>query len=396
MARRRGLDSGSMAHRRRRRPALILAVLAFFVVCELEVVHTAMALAREVDSPLWSGLLRRAFPAVALLLALGPFLHVPTVLAGRKLPGWVMGLLAPSYLFVLACAAHGVFGLLLLACRSAIGLGEVGVPARAAGLALPFVLATYGASTGQLWTRVERLPMVLRGLGAGLVGLRVVQLSDLHAGGLVGERRLRRIARKASRLQPDLVVVTGDMVNASPLDAELLAPILGELARQTPLGVVACMGNHDHFVDGEAVARILTAAGVRVLRNAGEVIARNGAALWLAGVDDTWTGQNDLDLALAQRPTGLPTLLLAHDPNLWPQAVARQVDYTLSGHTHGGQVGLLRLHPSLSLARLITPFVAGRYERDGAQLYVSRGTANTLPLRLGAPTEVSLFELQRA
>jgi predicted MPP superfamily phosphohydrolase len=382
--------------RRRRRPALILAVLAFFLLCEVEVVQTALALGQAASSPFLRTLLGRVFPAVAVLLALGPFLHVPTMLNGRRLPGWVMGYLAPSYLFVVACAAHGFFGLFLGLGRSLLGLAEASLAARAVGLAVPFVLVAYGASTGQLWTRVERLPMVLRGLGAGLVGLRVVQLSDLHAGGLVGERRLRRIARKVSRLKPDLIVVTGDIVNASPLDAMIVAPILGELARQAPLGLVACMGNHDHFVDGEEVARILTAAGVRLLRNAGEVIRRGEAALWLAGVDDTWTGKNDLDLALAQKPAGLPTLLLAHDPNLWPEAVARQVEVTLSGHTHGGQIGLLKLHPSISLARLITPFVAGWYERDGAQLYVSRGTANTLPLRLGAPTEVSLFELQSA
>ena len=381
-----------MARRRRRRPPLIIAILLALALAELDTVRGAVQLGHLVATPWLAFALTRIFPAVAALLALGPFAHVPTVLSGKRLPGWVHGLLAPSYLFVLACAAYAVFGGFIALGRAAFGVPPPSVPMQALGLALPFALAIHGAGLGQLWTRVERIPMVIRGLGAGLDGLRVVQLSDLHAGGLVGARRLSRIARKVARLKPDLVVVTGDIVNASPHEAELAGQILGGL--EASFGVWACLGNHDHFVDGDGVARILEAHGVRVLRNRGEVIRRGDGALWLAGVDDTWTHADDLTKALADKPVAMPTVLLAHDPNLWPQAVARNVEWTLSGHTHGGQIGLVKVHPSLSLARLITPFVAGLYRQGGAALYVSRGTANTLPLRLGAPTEVSLFELE--
>lgn len=382
-----------MPRRRRRRPQVILAILVVITFAEADVVHSALRLGAEAHTH-WVALgLTRVFPALALLFALGPFIHVPTMMRNVRLPGWVMsGFLAPSYLFVLACAAYGFFGLIATGIRFALGLPPPSVEVQALGLALPFLLAAHGASMGQLWTRVERLPMVLPGLGAGLEGARIVQLSDLHAGGVVGERRLRRIVAKVNRLRPDMIVITGDIVNSSPHDAQLAAPILAEL--NAPLGVWACMGNHDHFVDGEQVAQILEGAGIKLLRNRGEVIERGGAALWLAGVDDTWTNQDDVAAAVRDRPAGLPSVLLAHDPNLWPQAVENRVDWTLSGHTHGGQIGLVKLHPSISLARFITPFVAGLYEQDGAALYVSRGTANTLPLRLGAPTEVSVFELK--
>jgi len=379
---------------RRRRREIVLTMLLVFTICEVEVVRSLVALGHQVHTPSLAYALTRVAPALALLLALGPFAHVPTTFAGKRLPGWALTMLAPSSVFVLACFVYGVFGALSFGMRTALGLPPPSMQMQAFGLALPFALAAHGVSGGQLWTRVERLAMPLRGLGSGLAGLRVVQLSDLHAGGLVGERRLRRIARKVARLQPDMVVVTGDIVNANPRDAEIVGKVLATL--NAPMGVWACLGNHDHFVDGNAVAEILERSGIRVLRNRGEEIRRGDGAFWLAGVDDTWTHSDDLEAALAQKPAGLPTLLLAHDPNLWPQAVARNVDWTLSGHTHGGQVAMLKLHRSLSLARLITPFVAGRYERDGAVLYVSRGTANTLPLRLGAPTEVSLFELQAA
>lgn len=382
-----------MPRRSRRRPQIILAILLTITFAEVDVVKTAIHLGEAAQTPWVALALTRLFPLLAVVFALGPFIHVPTILGNVKLPGWLMsGFLAPSYLFVMACAAYGFFGLISTGMRAALGLPPPDAQAQALGLALPFLLAAHGASMGQLWTRVERLPMVLRGLGAGLEGTRIVQISDLHAGGLVGERRLRRIVRKVNRLRPDLVVITGDIVNASPRDAELAAPILAELS--APLGVWACLGNHDHFVDGEQVAKILEGANVKLLRNRGELIERGGAALWLAGVDDTWTHQDDVAAAVKERPAGVPTVLLAHDPNLWPQAVANRVEWTLSGHTHGGQIGLVKLHPSISLARFITPFVAGLYEQEGAALYVSRGTANTLPLRLGAPTEVSVFELK--
>ncbi len=383
--------SPARAPRRRRPLGLLLAVAALLAACELEVVLTARELAPHAGSGALARFLLWGAPLLALAAVAGPFFHLPRLRGQRASPEWLHWLFAPCYLFLLACFAHAIFGGLIgLVIR--LAAPQLLTPQlRLFGLALPFAMTIYGGLFGQLWTRVERGPLELRGLGPELAGLRVVQLSDLHAGGMVGPRRLRRIARQVEKLEPDLVVVTGDIVNASPHEAELVAPILGAL--QAPLGVWASLGNHDHFVDGDAVAAALERAGVRVLRNRGEVVRRGQSAFWLAGVDDTWTGRDDMQAALSGKPEGMPVLLLAHDPALWPEAVRRRVDATLSGHTHAGQFGLVRLHPSLSLARLMTPFTAGRFEQDGCVLHVSRGTANTLPIRLGAPTEVGLFEL---
>ena len=378
--------------RRRRRPFFLFAVLGLLLACELEVLATASDIASGVQSPLLRQLLRVIFPIVAGLAAVAPLIHLPRLRSHRSLPDWLLfGYIAPAYLFLLSCFGHAVGGESMTLARWIVGAGLPSTGVRLFGLVLPFALGAYGGGLGQLWTRVEGGPLELPGLGAELSGLRVVQLSDLHAGGMVGARRLNRIARQVAGLQPDLVVVTGDIVNASPHEAELVAPILAALPAK--LGVWACLGNHDHFVDGDAVASILERAGVRVLRNQGQVIQKGESAFWLAGVDDTWTRRDDLDAALAGKPEGLPVLLLAHDPDLWPAAVARRVAVTLSGHTHGGQFGLVKLHPNLSLARLMTRFTAGRFEQEGSVLHVSRGTANTLPIRLGAPTEVGLFEL---
>ncbi len=327
-------------------------------------------------------------PTFALVALGGVFFHVPRLRSSKAAPEWLPQLVAPCYLFLLACFGHALFGSLVGLALHLFAPDVLTVPVRLFGLALPFALALYGGGFGQLWTRVEGGQLKLPGLGAELAGLRVVQLSDIHAGAMVGRRRLRRIARQVARLKPDLVVITGDIVNASPHEADLVAPMLGSL--EAKHGVWACLGNHDHFVDGDAVTAALERVGVRVLRNHGEIIQRGRSAFRLAGVDDTWTKRDDMGAALAGKPAGMPVVLLAHDPKLWPEAVARRVHVTLSGHTHGGQIGLVKLHPALSLARLMTRFTAGRFEKDGSVLHVSRGTANTLPIRLGAPTGGSL------
>ncbi|HEX9576973.1 MAG TPA: hypothetical protein VF993_04425, partial [Myxococcales bacterium] len=112
------------------------------------------------------------------------------------------------------------------------------------------------------------------------------------------------------------------------------------------------------------------------------------------GVDDPWNGRFDLRAALAGRPADAAIVLLSHQPNTWPRAQELGVQLQLSGHTHGGQVALLWLHRSLSLARLITPFVAGLYRAGSSYLYVNRGAGSVMPMvRLGARPEVTELTL---
>jgi predicted MPP superfamily phosphohydrolase len=157
------------------------------------------------------------------------------------------------------------------------------------------------------------------------------------------------------------------------------------------------MGNHDYFTDGEEMVRALERAGLDVLRNRGVEIRRGEEVLYLAGVDDTWTHRNDVTQALAERPTGTPAVLLAHDPALFPEAAAHQVDLTLSGHTHGGQIGVPFLTKRFNLARLMTQFTTGIYRDGPSILYVNRGLGATgLPVRVAVPPEIAVITLRRA
>jgi predicted MPP superfamily phosphohydrolase len=157
------------------------------------------------------------------------------------------------------------------------------------------------------------------------------------------------------------------------------------------------MGNHDYFGAGEPLVRSLEDNGIQVLRNRAHVLERGDARLVVAGVDDTWSGRAELPRTLARRPAGAFTLLLAHDPDLFPEAAALGARLTLSGHTHGGQIAVPFLARKLNLARLMSRFTAGTYWRNGCALYVNRGVGTSgPPIRVGVPGELTLLTLRRA
>jgi predicted MPP superfamily phosphohydrolase len=283
-----------------------------------------------------------------------------------------------------------IFYALLLGGWTLAHLGAAPMPVWVA--LLPFALALYGALFGARVLRREKVTVPVVGLPDGWRGARIVQLSDLHAGRHVTRERLQGIARRAARLKPDILVVTGDIVHNSPSFARHAAEAIASVPAR--YGVFACLGNHDFWAGPDAVDQALRRAGIQVLRNRGVLLSRGGDPLWLCGVDDPWNGTCDIPAALRGRPEGAATVLLSHQPNTWRRAQELGVPLQLSGHTHGGQVALLWLHRSLSLARLITPFVAGLYRAGSSYLYVNRGAGSVMPVfRLGARPEVTELKL---
>ena len=229
--------------------------------------------------------------------------------------------------------------------------------------------------------RIRRRDVEVAGLPQAFDGYRIVQISDLHCGPFASGQRVARWVATANRLEPDVVAVTGDLIANGTAFIDTVARALGGLRARA--GAFAAMGNHDYFGDGEAMVRALEAAGLTVLRNRGVELRREDRAIYLAGVDDTWTRRHDVARALAQRPVGMPSVLLAHDPVLFPEAAEHGVDLVLSGHTHGGQVAVQILARKLNLARLITRFTNGVYQQGRSTLYVNRGLGTTgTPVRL--------------
>jgi hypothetical protein len=190
-------------------------------------------------------------------------------------------------------------------------------------------------------------------------------------------------------MRPDLVAVTGDLVDGSVAHlANEVAPFRELRARH---GVFFVTGNHDYYSGADDWVAMARSLGMRVLRNERVTIGEAGAAFELAGVEDhharlvSETHAEDLPRALEGRDPARPVVLLAHDPSTFKRASALGVDLQLSGHTHGGQI-----FPFGLLVRLAVPFVAGLYERGGSLLYVSRGTGFWgPPMRLLAPAEIT-------
>jgi predicted MPP superfamily phosphohydrolase len=263
---------------------------------------------------------------------------------------------------------------------------------------LGFALAVTAALTLLAFVhrvRIVRRDVPIASLPQAFDGYRIVQISDLHCGPFASGRRVAGWVQRANRLEADLVAVTGDLIASGSAFVNVVANALGALTARD--GVYAAMGNHDYFTDGEHVARALNEAGLSVLRNEGVELQRDGARIYVAGVDDTWTGRDDVAKALARRPDGVATVLLAHDPALFSQAAAHGVDLTLSGHTHGGQLGVPFMARRWNLARVMTRFTTDLYREGRSMLYVNRGLGTTgVPIRMLVAPEIAVLTLRRA
>jgi uncharacterized protein len=237
--------------------------------------------------------------------------------------------------------------------------------------------------------RVRRVEVRLTRWPAQLDGFRVVQISDIHIGPILDRRFAAHVVGRCNELAPDLIAVTGDLVDGS------LRRIGDEVAPfavlRAPHGVFFVTGNHDHYSGADQWVGRAEALGIRVLRNQRVRLGAGAAAFDLAGVEDhhahlvSDTHREDLPGALHGRDPSRPVILLAHDPATFHEAARLGVDLQLSGHTHGGQIW-----PFGYLVRLSTPYVAGLYRKNGSQLYVSCGTGFWGPaMRLGAAAEIT-------
>jgi hypothetical protein len=241
--------------------------------------------------------------------------------------------------------------------------------------------------------RLVRVSVRTPRLAPGSEPIRVAQISDLHLSLFMAESRLRRIVRVVEAARPDVLVCTGDMVDASFRHVNSLAALWADV--KPPLGKFAVTGNHEFYNGLDESLAFLKAAGFRVLRGESVIV---GGRLLLAGVDDPagrYTGQACFMDEGAVLPAGedhVFTILLKHQPKVSRDSLGR-FDLQLSGHTHGGQIFPLGL-----VARMVYPLWAGFHALDrGSAAYVSRGTGTWgPPMRLFAPPEVTLITVEPA
>lgn len=242
------------------------------------------------------------------------------------------------------------------------------------------------------WLMVERVEVVVRGLRPALEGYKIVQMSDFHLYPYTQVELIQRAVGLANELRPDLVVLTGDYVLERADAIFELAPVLAGLnGRQ---GVFAVLGNHDHWTDPAAVRTGLRESGIEVLHNEGVELSVGREGLYLAGVDDCWSGAPDLGVALDGVAAGTPVVLLAHEPDFADEfAGDGRVSLQLSGHSHGGQVRLPGIG-ALVLPRYGQKYDAGLNRVGEMWVYTTRGIGVLgPPVRFNCPPEVTEITL---
>jgi predicted MPP superfamily phosphohydrolase len=297
----------------------------------------------------------------------------------------------------------------------------------------PFLTAVYGFAAERLDYQVHRVEVPMPNLPAGLEGMKIVQISDIHLSSYMPRLQVRRAVNMANDLGADLALVTGDFITGA---GDPIADCIDEVSGlRAPLGVWGCNGNHEIYARAEDTAQFLFAqAGMKLLRSENAQIMFNGNSFNLIGVDyqrERTTGGRRMQLLQRVEPLvrrDMPNILLSHNPNAFNRAAELGIELTLAGHTHGGQIQVEILDHRLSPARFITDYVAGLYRRPMfapapndraatpgsafetnhgtlfpnrpsalASIYVNRGLGTVgAPVRLGVPPEITLLTLRRA
>ncbi|MEI9935713.1 MAG: metallophosphoesterase [Pseudomonadota bacterium] len=264
------------------------------------------------------------------------------------------------------------------------------------GYAYAFGLLT---SVWAIWierrfVRIRRMTVVIAGLPPEFEGYRIAQLSDLHVGSFDPKARALEWVAMSNALEPDLVAVTGDLVTSGRGFYRDVAEALGAL-RATD-GVFVSMGNHDQSNNDE-LTRLVAEHGPTVLRNSSQVIRRGAASLNVAGIDGRIATAPEVTRTVQECAPNAPVVLLAHYPWTFSAAAAAGADLILTGHTHGGQLGVPFLSQRFNLARLTGQRSRGLVHSGKTAMYVNAGLGTTgPPMRLAVPPEIALITLRRA
>ena len=394
--------------------ALLLFRPAILLVGALAQVYLFIQVRGTLQASAWSERFRsRATWCVGAAIGFLWVLHAYVVLA--RLP-WVeppfiaqVGLLYPAVVWNYGSILSALV-LCLLRAGGRLGHRFSRVPKRAAGTAppaprdnsrrrflqagvagfasAPFVFVGYGTTYATRGYRVTELSLPFGR------SLRVVHLSDIHAGLYMTREAMKDYADLAHALQPDLFVLTGDFISNA---MSFLYGCAEEMARvRSRYGTFAVLGNHEHWYGNpREVEAVFRAQQISLLNNAHRVIQTDQGPFAVAGIDDLENGRPDLGAALQGIDPSIPTLLLSHHPEIFPHAARHGVPLTLAGHWHGGQIRGSLAGIEVSVAHLLSPYPEGLYRLNASHLYVTRGIGTAwTPIRLNASPEVVLLTLK--
>lgn len=250
----------------------------------------------------------------------------------------------------------------------------------------------YGNTIEPYDIEITTNPIRLPNLAPEFENYKLVQISDLHMGSWLNRERLTTVVNIINSMNPDLVAITGDYVTLGRIKpyADDLVDTLSQI--QASDGVVSVLGNHDHWANVELTREVLKSANIIELPNESMVLTRGSAKFVIAGLDDVWEEQHDLDKLISTLPTDVPTILLAHEPDIADEtSQTGYFELQISGHSHGGQIRLPIIN-ALYLPRLGQKYPMGRYQVNQMVQYTNRGIGMAdLPIRIRCRPEISVF-----
>lgn len=362
-------------------------------------------------------LLRKVFPLYRGARFAGAYwalnaLSIAGLVYGRgRWDGWAGAGFLTQLVVVWFMAQFLLLGLLPLyyLLRKALLRGDVAVDAsrrafvRRAALSVPAAalgVGAYGAFYASQDIRFLRHEVAVAQLDSALEGFAIAQLSDVHLGLFFSLGKLRETLDRIVAQQPDVLVITGDLID-DVRQMEAMTALLDAYVERFPRGIYFTYGNHEYFRDIRLVERALAQSKLQVLRNGAALVTEAPRSLYFLGVDFPWARNGTrqeaecarmLEMALEGVPARATKVLLSHHPMLIDNGYAAGVDLTLTGHTHGGQVALF----GEALLPVRYKYMRGMYRQAGFYGYVNIGAGSWFPFRLGCPAEAAFFILRRA
>jgi len=241
---------------------------------------------------------------------------------------------------------------------------------------------------------ITRQTLYYPGLASGLEGLKLVHISDIHSGIYMNRTQIAEIFELVNGLYPDLILITGDLIDTHISEIPAITSTIDML--NSTYGVYACPGNHDHYASITALESALTSTKVNFLKNDAKILRINGERVSVMGIDDAGNGSRnfaDFNKALSLSEKESFRLLLSHRPDMFDIASQQSVDLTLSGHTHGGQIGFNVAGLDVYPIDFFQKYSRGHYQKNSQQLYVNVGVGLVgVPIRLLRP-EITLLTL---
>lgn len=242
------------------------------------------------------------------------------------------------------------------------------------------------------WLELKKVAVRLPRLPSSFNGFTILQLSDMHHGKYVPMSYLEECLKRASKIKPDAVALTGDFVSQRASDVFPCMEIIKTLKAKH--GVFAIPGNHDYWTNISTVRNSFIKADIPFFINQHTVIRRGGEKILFGGLDDLWGGHPNFYKTFPSRTENAAKILMMHNPDLFEASIPFPVDFIMAGHTHGGQVSLPLFGPPVVPSNFGSKYASGFFKNALSSMYVNRGLGVIFPpIRFRVRPEITLFTL---